>query len=277
MKKAAIVKLFNDFESLVNHTEDGIEFWFARDLQHLLGYMEWRNFQKITAKAKIACKNTGDDLDDHFLDASRTVIIGSGVERAINDVMLTRYACYLIAQNGDSKKEEVAFAQSYFATKARKAELIEQRIQDIERLKAREKLATSESELSQLIYDRTGENFAIIRSRGDKALFNKSTQEMKDKLGVPKGRPLADFLENVLVRGKAFATEITVFNTKEQDLKTVGDISDEHITNNSEVRDLLVKRGIVPENLPSQEDIKKLERRVKSQDKKSFKDKGKLK
>ncbi len=277
MKKAAIVKLFNDFESLVNHTEDGIEFWFARDLQHLLGYMEWRNFQKITAKAKIACENTGDETDDHFLDASRKVIIGSGVERAIDDVMLTRYACYLIAQNGDSKKEEVAFAQSYFATKARKAELIEQRIQDIERLKAREKLATSESELSQSIYDRTGENFAIIRSRGDKALFNKSTQEMKDKLGVPKGRPLADFLENVLVRGKAFATEITVFNTKEQDLKTVGDISGEHITNNSEVRDLLLKRGIVPENLPPQEDIKKLERRVKSQDKKSFKDKGKLK
>ncbi len=277
MKKAAIVKLFNDFESLVNHTEDGIEFWFARDLQHLLGYTEWRNFQKITAKAKIACENTGDEIDDHFLDASRKVIIGSKVERTIDDVMLTRYACYLIAQNGDSKKEEVAFAQSYFATKARKAELIEQRIQDIERLKAREKLATSERELSQLIYDRTGENFAIIRSRGDKALFNKSTQEMKDKLGVPKGRPLADFLENVLVRGKAFATEITVFNTKEQDLNTVRDISDEHIINNSEVRDLLLKRGIVPENLPPQEDIKKLKRRVKSQDKKSFKDKGKLK
>lgn len=276
MKKAAIIKLFNDFESLVNKTADNIEFWFARDLQHLLGYMEWRNFQKITAKAKIACENTGDEIDDHFLDASRKVIIGSGVERAIDDVMLTRYACYLIAQNGDSKKEEVAFAQSYFATKARKAELIEQRIQDIERLKAREKLATSESELSQLIYDRTGDNFAIIRSRGDKALFNQSTQEMKDKLGVPKGRPLADFLENVLVRGKAFATEITVFNTKEQDLKTVVDISDEHITNNSEVRGLLLKRGIVPENLPPQEDIKKLERRVNSQDKKSFKDKGKL-
>ncbi|MFK7982602.1 MAG: DNA damage-inducible protein D [Saprospiraceae bacterium] len=276
MKKAAIIKLFNDFESLVNKTADNIEFWFARDLQHLLGYMEWRNFQKITAKAKIACENTGDEIDDHFLDASRKVTIGSGVERAIDDVMLTRYACYLIAQNGDSKKEEVAFAQSYFATKARKAELIEQRIQDIERLKAREKLATSESELSQLIYDRTGDNFAIIRSRGDKALFNQSTQEMKDKLGVPKGRPLADFLENVLVRGKAFATEITVFNTKEQDLKTVGDISDEHITNNSEVRGLLLKRGIVPENLPPQEDIKKLERRVNRQDKKSFKDKRKL-
>lgn len=276
MKKAAIIKLFNDFESLVNKTADNIEFWFARDLQHLLGYMEWRNFQKITAKAKIACENTGDEIDDHFLDASRKVTIGSGVERAIDDVMLTRYACYLIAQNGDSKKEEVAFAQSYFATKARKAELIEQRIQDIERLKAREKLATSESELSQLIYDRTGDNFAIIRSRGDKALFNQSTQEMKDKLGVPKGRPLADFLENVLVRGKAFATEITVFNTKEQDLKTVVDISDEHITNNSEVRGLLLKRGIVPENLPPQEDIKKLERRVNSQDKKSFKDKEKL-
>lgn len=276
MKKAAIIKLFNDFESLVNKTADNTAFWFARDLQHLLGYMEWRNFQKITAKAKIACKNTGDEIDDHFLDASRKVTIGSGVERAIDDVMLTRYACYLIAQNGDSKKEEVAFAQSYFATKARKAELIEQRIQDIERLKAREKLATSESELSQLIYDRTGENFAIIRSRGDKALFNKSTQEMKDTLGVPKGRPLADFLENVLVRGKAFATEITVFNTKEQDFKTVVDISDEHITNNSEVRGLLLKRGIVPENLPPQEDIKKLERRVNSQDKKSFKEKDKL-
>ena len=277
MKKAAIIKLFNDFESLVNRTADGIEFWFARDLQYLLGYTEWRNFQKIIAKAKIACKHTGDEVDDHFLDASRKVRIGSGVERAIDDVMLTRYACYLVAQNGDSKKEEVAFAQSYFATKARKAELIEQRLQDIERLKAREKLATSESELSQLIYDRTGENFAIIRSRGDQALFSKTTQEMKDQLGVPKGRPLADFLENVLVRGKAFATEITVFNTKDQDLNTVGDISEEHITNNSEVRDLLLKRGIVPENLPPQEDIKKLERRVNSQNKKSFKDKGKLK
>ena len=277
MKKVAIVQLFNDFEGMANKTAENIDFWFARDLQHLLGYAKWQNFKAIILKAKIACDNTGDDIDDHFLDAGRKIAIGSGVERNIDDMMLTRYACYLIAQNGDPKKEQIAFAQSYFATKVRKAELIEQRIKDIERLKAREKLATSESELSQLIFDRTGENFAIIRSLGDKALFKNTTQEMKNKLGVPRGRPLADFLENVLVRGKAFATEITVFNTKDKDLNTVNNISNEHITNNSEVRDLLLKRGIIPENLPAQEDIKKIERRIKSQDKKTFKDKDKLK
>jgi len=248
MNKKAIIKLFTEFE-----------------------------FQNTILKAKTACDSSGDEIEDHFLDAERPVTIGSGAERKIDDIMLTRYACYLIAQNGDSNKEQVAFAQSYFATKARKAELIEQRIKDIERLKARQKLSTSESELSQLIFDRTGENFGIIRSRGDKALFGNTTSEMKEKLGVPKNRPLADFLQNVLVRGKAFATEITVFKTKEKDLNTVGAISDEHITNNSKVRDLLLEKDIIPENLPPAEDVKKLERRVKSQNKKSLKHKGKLK
>jgi DNA-damage-inducible protein D len=271
MKKEIIKSLAQNFEDYANTTESGVEFWLARDLQHLLGYSKWDNFIKVVNKAKTSCEASGNEIDDHFADIGKMVSIGSGTEREIPDVMLTRYACYLIAQNGDPKKEAIAFAQNYFAIQTRKIELIEQRIKDWERLQARTKLSLSEKELSSLIYEKTGSdrNFALIRSKGDTALFGgKSTQQMKMRLGLPDNRPLADFLPTITMKAKDFATEITIFNTKEKGLNTEGQISSEHITNNKSVRKILLERGIKPEELPAEEDIKKLERRVKSEEKK---------
>jgi len=278
MKKEIIQTLTNTFENHSYTTENGIEFWNARDLQHLLGYTKWDNFVKVINKAKTSCEASGNEISDHFADVGKMVTIGSGTEREINDIILTRYACYLIAQNGDPKKEEIAFAQNYFAIQTRKFELIEKRIKDWERLKARQKLTLSEKELSELIYERTGSdrNFGLIRSKGDQALFGKTTQQMKNRLGIPKGRALADFLPTITIKAKDFATEITVFNTTEKNLKTERQISAEHITNNRSVRKILLQRGIKPEELPPEEDIKKLERRVKSETKKLDKNPDKL-
>ena len=278
MKKEIIKSLTNTFESHSYTTENGIEFWYARDLQHLLGYTKWDNFVKVVNKAKTSCEASGNNISDHFADVGKMVKIGSKTERKINDIILTRYACYLIAQNGDPRKEEIAFAQNYFAVQTRKFELIEKRIKDWERLKARQKLSLSEKELSGLIYEKTGsdKNFGLIRSKGDQALFGKTTQQIKNKLGIPKGRALADFLPIITIKAKDFATEITVFNTKEKDLRTERQISAEHVTNNRSVRKVLLQRGIKPEELPPEEDIKKLERRVKSESKKIGKNPDKL-
>lgn len=278
MKKEIIRTLTITFENHSYTTENGIEFWYARDLQHLLGYTKWDNFVKVINKAKTSCEANGNDISDHFADIGKMVKIGSGTEREINDIILTRYACYLVAQNGDPRKEEIAFAQNYFAIQTRKFELIEKRIEDWERLKARQKLTLTEKELSEFIYERTGsdKNFGLIRSKGDHALFGKTTQQMKNKLGVPKGRALADFLPTITIKAKDFATEITVFNTKGKDLRTERQISAEHITNNRSVRKILIQRGIKPEELPPEEDIKKLERRVKSETKKLGKSPDKL-
>jgi len=271
MKKDKIQNLTDSFEDHSYTTSEGVEFWFARELQHLLGYSEWRNFNKVITKAKIASEATGNQVADHFVDANKKVDIGSGTQRDIDDIMLTRYACYLITQNGDPKKEAIAFAQNYFAIQTRKFELIEQRIKDWERLQARTKLSLSEKELSTLIYEQTGNdrNFGIIRSKGDQALFGGlTTKQMKNKMGIPQNRPLADFLPTITIKAKDFATEITVFNTKEKGLNTERKISTEHIVNNRSVRKILLERGIKPENLSAEEDLKKLERRVKSEEKK---------
>lgn len=271
MKTEIISSLTKTFEDYANTTETGVEFWLARDLQHLLGYTKWDNFLKVLNRAKTACETSGNDIDDHFAEVGKMVTLGSGSQREVQDFMLTRYACYLIAQNGDPKKEAIAFAQNYFAVQTRKLELIEQRIKDWERLQARTKLSLSEKELSGLIFEQTGsdKNFAIIRSKGDAALFGgKTTQQMKTRLGVPDNRPLADFLPTITIKAKDFATEITIFNTKDKGLNTEGKISQEHITNNKSVRKILLEREIIPENLPAEEDIKKLERRVKSEEKK---------
>ncbi|OQX78348.1 MAG: DNA damage-inducible protein D [Bacteroidetes bacterium 4484_249] len=279
MKKEIIQSLTNNFEDHSHITENGIEFWFARDLQHLLGYTEWRNFFKVITKAKITCEATDNAVSNHFVDVNKTIAMPKGASKEIQDIMLTRYACYLIAQNGDPRKESIAFAQNYFAIQTRKFELIEQRIKDWERLQARQKLTYSEKELSELIYENTGNdrNFGIIRSKGDKALFGgHNTKQMKARLGVPQNRPLADFLPTITIKAKDFATEITVFNTKEKGFKTERQISAEHITNNRSVRKILLERGIRPEELPPEEDIKKLERRVKSDDKKLGKNPDKL-
>jgi len=279
MKVEIVRNLTETFESHSQTTENGIEFWFARDIQHLLGYSEWRNFNKVIVKAKTSCEASENNISDHFVEVNKMVKLGSGSEREIQDIMLTRYACYLIAQNGDPRKEQIAFAQNYFAIQTRKFELIEQRIKDWERLKARQKLTLAEKELSELIYEKTGndKNFGLIRSKGDTALFGRTTQEMKKTLGVPKGRALADFLPTITIKAKDFATEITVFNTKERNLRTERLISKEHITNNQSVRKILLERGIKPEELPPEEDIKKLERRVNTEKKKIGKNPDKLK
>lgn len=273
MKKELVQHLTEDFESCASQTRNGIEFWFARDLQHLLGYTEWRNFSKVINKAKTACETAGHNISDHFVDVNKMVSIGSDTERKINDIMLTRFACYLIAQNGDPKKETIAFAQNYFAVQTRKFEIIEQRLNDWERLQARHKLSLSEKELSELIFEQTGneKNFGLIRSKGDQALFGYTTKQMKQKLGIKPSRPLADFLPSITIKAKDFATEITIFNVKDKDIHKGDSIAWEHITNNKSVRELLIERGIRPEELPAEEDIKKLERRVKSQEKKFVK------
>jgi DNA-damage-inducible protein D len=269
VEKETIIKLNKSFEESA-YEEDGVEYWLARELQILLGYSDWRNFINVVEKAKLSCNTLGEEVFDHFVDVNKMVKIGSGAERKQDDIMLTRYACYLIAQNGDPKKEQIAFAQSYFAIQTRKQELLEERIRLNERLQAREKLAATETELSKNIYERGVDNkgFANIRSKGDWALFGGlNTSNMKKKLSIPENRPLADFLPTITITAKQLATEITNFNVKQHDLKGESRITVEHVKNNKDVRGLLGKSGIKPEQLPAEEDIKKLERRVKSADK----------
>ncbi len=278
MKHEIVQKLHKNFNDYAQKTESGLEFWLARDLQELLGYAKWDNFLTAISKAKTACEVTQHIVSDHFAGVGKTIKMPKGAEKMVPDIMLTRYACYLIAQNGDPRKEEIAFAQNYFAIQTRKFEVIEKRIREFERVNARQKLTTTEKELSGVIYQQTGsdKNFGIIRSKGDKALFGYTTQEMKQRLGVPDNRALADFQPTILLKAKDFATEITIFNTKNKQLRSEQMISEEHITNNRSVRKTLLSRGIVPEKLPPEEDIKKIERKLKSEEKKSLKQPDKL-
>ncbi|HAS81019.1 MAG: DNA-damage-inducible protein D [Candidatus Nomurabacteria bacterium GW2011_GWE1_32_28] len=278
MKTEIIKSLLNKFESCAHKTDQGIEFWLARDLQQLLGYTKWDNFLAVISKAKISCEVMEHKVLDHFADVGKMVKIGSESEREIDDIMLTRLACYFVAQNGDSRKEEIVFAKNYFAVQARKFEIIEKRIQEFERVRARHKLIETEKELSSVIYQQTknDKNFGLIRSKGDKALFGYTTQEMKSRLKIPDNRALADFQPTILLKAKDFATEITIFNTKNKELKTEQAISEEHIINNRSVRKTLISRGIRPENLPIEEDIKKIERKIESENKKSLKKPDKL-
>ena len=276
MKREIISELYQGFEAAAIEV-DGVECWSARDLQPLLGYSKWENFSKVIEKAKEACRNAGNSDADHFPDVGKMVGIGSGTERKVDDMLLTRYACYVVAQNGDPRKEQIAFAQTYFAIQTRKAELIEQRLLEIERVRARTKLQETEKHLSGVLYEHgvDSKGFAMIRSKGDQALFHLDTSQMKRKLGVPANRPVADFLPTISIKAKDFAAEMTHVNVQQKALYGESEISREHVDNNAAVRQMMIERGIVPEHLPPAEDVKKVERRLAAEKKKALSNKTK--
>ena len=280
MEKLKMHDLKSQFDAIAQHSDDGsVEYWTARDLYPLLGYTRWESFPDAIGRAIISCESAGFNVEDHFREVPKMVELGSGAHREVPDYHLTRYACYLITQNGDPRKEEIAFAQCYFAVQTRRMEIIEDRMELFSRMEARDKLRESEKRLSQNIYERGVDDagFGRIRSKGDKALFGGyTTEEMKNRLGVGKGRPLADFLPTLTIAAKNLAAEMTNHNVEENDLYGEPAITGEHIQNNRSVRDMLIQRGIKPETLPPAEDIKKLERRVKADEKRLADQSGKL-
>lgn len=283
MDRNSIIEYKSSFDSIATFIEgenkEQVEIWFARDLQTVLGYTRWENFQTAIKRAVESCHSQGINIDDHFREVTKTITLGNGGVREVQDYMLTRYACYLIAQNGDPRKEQIAFAQSYFAVQTRKAELIEERLKHLSRLETRDKLRASEKQLSQNIYERgvDDKGFGRIRSKGDAVLFGgHTTEDMKRRLGIKDNRPLADFLPTLTIAAKNLATEMTNYNVENKDLYGERAITAEHMQNNRSVRNMLGERGIKPEELPPAEDIKKLERRVASEQKKIEKTSAKL-
>ena len=270
---------FDQIAKTVKDDDDNaIEVWYARELQVVLGYARWENFVTAVGRAIESCKTLGVNVDDHFREVTKMIALAKGAQREVQDFMLTRYACYLIAQNGNPKKEEVAFAQSYFAVQTRKAELIEERLNEIARLSTRERLRASEKQLSRNIFQRGVDDrgFGRIRSKGDQALFGGlTTEQMKKRLGIKSGA-LADRLPTLTIAAKNLATEMTNYNVEQKDLYGETDITAEHVQNNRSVRGMLGQRGIRPESLPPAEDIKKVERRVAKDEKEMQKETQKL-
>ncbi len=270
MKREQIIALFEKFESIC-YVNNQVECWSARELQEMLGYTKWVNFLKVIDKAINSCKASGEDALNHFAEVGKMIDLANKAQREIGDLALTRYACYLVAQNADSNKNEVAFAQTYFAVQTRKQEIVEKRLLDIARIVAREKLSKSEKKLSSIIYERgvDEKGFGIIRSNGDQALFGGfTTNDMKRKLKIPDNRALADFLPTLTIKAKDFATELTSHNVTEKDLKGIRQIKDEHVNNNIAVRKILGERGVKPEKLPALEDVKKVQRQLQKDEKK---------
>jgi DNA-damage-inducible protein D len=278
MKSEEIKQLVANFES-TTQVIDNVECWSARDLQILLGYSKWENFERVINKAKEACRNAGGNMEDHFPDVRKVIEGGKGSKQEITDIALTRYACYLIAQNGDSRKPEISFAQTYFALQTRRVEVIEQRLLEYERIKAREKLSHTEKQLSGILFERgvDEKGFAVIRSKGDQALFRLSTPQLKIKLGIPDNRPVADFLPTISIKAKDLAAEMTSLNVQTRNLRGQNPIENEHVENSTAVRDMLLQRGISPENLPPAEDVKKVRRKIDDESKKILKEVRKIK
>jgi DNA-damage-inducible protein D len=270
MENKELQTLYKTFDD-IKHTENGVEFWFARELYPLLGYTRWDNFDTTIQRAKEACKNAKSLVEDHFLHVQKMAKIGLDIEKSIDDMKLTRYACYLTALNGDPRKKEVAFAQAYFVTQTRKMEVLEQRMAELERINSREKLKITEKDFSTLAMSRgvDGRGLGEIRSFGDQALFGgKSTDTMKKRLGIDSSKPLADFLPDITLKAKDLATAMTSENTRRKNLQGKNSILTEHVNNNIGVRGVLVKTGIYPENLPPAEDINKVESKYKKDTKK---------
>jgi DNA-damage-inducible protein D len=242
--------------------QNGVEFWYARELYPILGYSRWENFETALNRSKDACKTTGGSVEDHFREVTKMVNIGSDAQRETQDIKLTRYACYLVTLNGDPRKEEIAFAQAYFVTQTRKIEILQKHMGELERIDAREKLKITEKEFSNMGFSRgvDSKGIAEIRAKGDEALFGgKTTDEMKHRLGVSSKKPLADYLPNVTLKAKDLAAAITIEKTRQNNLYGKSEIREEHINSNTNVRGALTKTGIYPESLPASEDIKKIE------------------
>jgi len=278
MKSEEIKQLVNEFESATLEIGN-VECWSARELQILLGYSKWENFEKVIGRAKDSCSNAGEEVAYHFPDVRKVIEAGKGAQQIVNDIALTRYACYLVAQNGDSRKPEIAFAQTYFAVQTRRAEIIEQRLLEYERVKAREKLSQTEKQLSGVLYERgvDDKGFAVIRSKGDQALFKLNTQQLKRKMGIPDSRPVADFLPTISIKAKDLAAEMTSLNVQTKDIWSYNPIEREHIDNSAAVRQMLLQRGIQPENLQPAEDVKKVQRKLDGENKNILKDAKKKK